>query len=604
MDNVLLKFYTGNSSSNPNIYSWTPNDNSYPLFNPDSNLSKSYNFPFHNSYLNYDTFDNPSFENNVFQTTGNMMFQTPNSYQLELLEDRIRKLELKRKFGNLNYQNQFNQNYQVNQVKIPNNVPINEPKFIYEKLFNLKPINENFITRKKMKNPYKNRKKNNIRYNNNNYNLNNDEPSEMNLIVDSFKDLKNEIQNKLFEFEKKHDEEFNELKDIILNLRRYEDDKNTEIEENKTYSNNISEKENLSSKSNIPSKPSSQISSNKLSFHDDSEKESRDRKHSIRNHKSNFNKHYDNEEINSYKENDNYNNNNNNGNENMKKEEMKLILSSEKDENSNNISSFHDPSEIESRDRKHTINTLYYKNGNMKNKQQNVLPIFNQDNKLQNDTSKKENIASNSNSQIFEDKKSENKNSENVNSDIRQNSNSQISNNNKSESKNSYNKSSNNQFSNSKNSSGKISSHMLSFKDDDENKSDNRNHEILFNMNLKKNNTLNKKENPINYNEDKKSKNSNSKKSNILSFHESEEKKSDNRRHRIFFRNIRRNIQTQNNEDYNNNIEENNNNYSQSVSQNLNFNEQNLNFNGNNGEEELLIYEGEENKNEEQNNSN
>ena len=358
MENILITFYTGNKINNNN--SWEQKNPSNPIFNPEpQNLSRSYSLPYR--------YQDSNFENsNIFQTTGNMI-SSPDPYRIQMLEERVRELELKSKFNNLKYPNSFEPNVLNNQNNSAKNVPlyfsINEPQYLYERYFNLRPVQEfnNFRMDLKKNNPYrKGAKKNKTEKSN----------EDMYLIVESFNNLKNEIQKKIIEFERKHNEEFNDLKDIILNNQYNENEKKTEYNETNTYKSSSnkspsyhSEINNLeNNKSQIVS--SSGITSRMISFHDDEEIKSKDRVHNIYYLNGNVDNHS--HKTNKFtvlkknkKRKKEYSENKSNSirtfNINSSNEENE-----NKEESSGNMFSYHDKDEEKSKSRKHGL--LFNKN--------------------------------------------------------------------------------------------------------------------------------------------------------------------------------------------------------------------------------------------------
>jgi hypothetical protein len=277
MENILIKFYTGNDINNNNN-SWEQKNPSNPIFNPETqNLSRSYSMPYR--------YPDSNFENsNIFQTTGNMMFSSPDPYRIQMLEERVRELELKSNLNNLKYPNSFEPNVLNNQNNFSKNVPlyfsINEPQYLYERYFNLRPIQEfnNFRRDLKKRNPYRKGVKK----------IKNEKSNEdMYLIAESFNILKNELQKKIIEYERKHNEEFNDLKDIILNRYKYNNEnENEEKTENNETNTNKSPSYKSDFNNNLENNLSQKVSSSKItsrmiSFNDDEESKSKDRIHNI-----------------------------------------------------------------------------------------------------------------------------------------------------------------------------------------------------------------------------------------------------------------------------------------------------------------------------------
>ena len=443
MENILITFYTGNAI-NDNNNSWEQKNLSNPIFNPDpQNLSRSHSMPYRYKDSNYEN-------SNIFQTTGNMMISSPDPYRIQMLEERVRELELKSKFNNLKYPNSFEPNVLSNQTNSAKNVPlylsINEPQYLYERYFNLRPLQEfnNFRMNLKKKNPYRKGVKRNK-----NEKSNNDE--NMYLIAESFNDLKNELQKKIIVFERKHNEEFNDLREIILNRNNF----NNEIEENTEYNETNTNKSpsyksefNNNLENNISQKvsSSSKITSRMISFNDEDEIKSKDRVHSInhldkndnipqneqqnnlqnnthKTNKSSFSKKKNKKNKNEYSENKsnsirtfNINSENN----------SKLNNSNEENENEEQSSgymfSYHDKEEEKSKNRKHGLFfnknrrrdiPINYIGDNMEPYQINKMPpIEGKEKKIYKKENKSPNDDPSINSKIlsFHDKEDENSN--------------------------------------------------------------------------------------------------------------------------------------------------------------------------------------------------
>ena len=357
MENILITFYTGNKINNNN--SWEQKNPSNPIFNPEpQNLSRSYSLPYR--------YQDSNFENsNIFQTTGNMI-SSPDPYRIQMLEERVRELELKSKFNNLKYPNSFEPNVLNNQNNSAKNVPlyfsINEPQYLYERYFNLRPVQEfnNFRMDLKKNNPYrKGTKKNKTEKSN----------EDMYLIAESFNNLKNEIQKKIIEFERKHNEEFNDLKDIILNNQYNENEKKTEYNETNTYKSPSNKSQSYKSEiNNLENNKSQKVSSSgitsrMISFHDDEEIKSKDRVHNIYYLNGNVDNHSHKTNKSTLKKNKKrkkeYSENKSNSihtfNINSSNEENE-----KKEESSGNMFSYHDKDEEKSKSRKHGL--LFNKN--------------------------------------------------------------------------------------------------------------------------------------------------------------------------------------------------------------------------------------------------
>ena len=255
-------------------------------------LSKSYTIPFKKK-LN---------DTNPFQTTGNII-SSPDLLKMQMLENRINELEEKNRKDNFNYKKLLESTIKQNPHSIiPNyrNLPIKEPillKGINEGLYVISPtpINEdNFEDRgerrrRQIKQDLRNAReklfisgidsdsenssRKSTKYNKKDKkdNINKYDEKIMDYIVGTFRDIRNDMQNKLNNLEQRQINDYNLLRQLLLEKQGALVNLNPKTTPKINYMDPLIELSSSTSGSN-----------NIISFHDDDNKENSIRKHYIK----------------------------------------------------------------------------------------------------------------------------------------------------------------------------------------------------------------------------------------------------------------------------------------------------------------------------------
>ena len=439
MDNILIKFYNADLK-NSQFGSYDPNDPSNPysfrkkynnipppplkfknIIRPLTNstiqlknlpiektiykkpnsydsieLSKSYTIPFQKKLNN----------TNLFQTTGNII-SSPDLLKMQMLENRINELEKKNRKDNIAYKKLLEITMKEKEHSIiPNyrNLPINEPillKGINQGLYVISPtpINDNNFEdkgerrRRQINQELRNAREklfingidsddSSIRNSKYNKKENNYNSKIMKYIASTFKDIKNEMGNKLNDLEQRQIDDYNLLRQLLLEQQGALINLNPKSPQKIDYMDPLIELSSSTSGSN-----------NIISFHDDDNEEKSIRKHYIRlpnkldeiSHSSNISYQNKNEKNFSL-----YNNNNhpplyNNKNDNQIISNSKKSKSLKSSINETiNMLSYHDNYQEKTNDREHILplnnfnqqnKVLYYNNLNFQpyNNQNHIL---------------------------------------------------------------------------------------------------------------------------------------------------------------------------------------------------------------------------------------
>lgn len=364
MDNVLIKFYTGNDRSNYNFGTYDPKHPLNPYIPPEKKFkgielpAPNYNNtirPLSNKIIppkknlpiirtiynkpnNYDSIElSKSYtiplkrdnDKKVFQRIGNII-SSQELLKMQMLEDKIKDLELQNENENKEYKRVLEQTIKENKRKQPTIIPNYRNVNFNEEIF-LNGVNDNFILspipihgnsiddikelrRRQVKNELRNARnkiynddseseinsRNMSRTNSQSNSENNRNNKMLNYIEFSFNNMRKDMENKLNNLEQKQIDDYNYLRQLLLEqLREKESEESvnskksekseksessskkiSEISSQIYFMNPIIEISNGSSYSKSSKQPSNLLSS----FHASDESKSKNRKHYISNY--------------------------------------------------------------------------------------------------------------------------------------------------------------------------------------------------------------------------------------------------------------------------------------------------------------------------------